>query len=122
MSAFDYSRTVETAERLITRYGQLGFIRRTGEPTGPDYDPTPGVETEYAARFVVTEYDSREIDGSRIRASDKKVLLSVKGLTIDPTTSDLLVEHDGSTLSIVDADPLKPAETIVLWTLQARRG
>ncbi|CAN7169467.1 hypothetical protein LJR202_000282 [Brevundimonas sp. LjRoot202] len=121
MSTFDYSRPLATANRLIEKFGQLGAIRREGAPTGPAYDPTPGAPVDHPARFAVMSYGSNEIDGSRILTTDKKVLLAPGSLAVEPTTSDLLVEADGSTLTIIDVDPLKPAETTLLWTVQARR-
>lgn len=121
MSTFDYARPQAVANRLIAKFGQDGAVRRTGAPTGPEYDPTPGLPVDHPARFVVTGYDNREIDGTRILSKDKKVLMAPGSLKIDPGEGDLLVEADGSTLTIIDADPLKPAETVLLWMIQARR-
>lgn len=121
MSTFDYAKPLATANRLIEKYGQLGAVRRTGSPTGSEYDPTPGADVDHPAFFAVMDYDNSEIDGTRIKAKDKKVLMAPGSLTIEPTDADLLVEADGSTLTIIDADPLKPAETVLLWTVQARK-
>jgi len=59
MSAYDYSRAVATANRLLTRFGQLGAIRRTGAPTGPAYDPTPGAVVDHPARFAMLDYEGK---------------------------------------------------------------
>lgn len=122
MAAFDYSRPLATANRTIERYGQLGAIRRSGAPSGADYDPTPGADVDHPARFVITEFDSDEIDGTRILATDKKALVSPGSLTIDPATTDQLVEADGSVWNIIPpVQTLRPAETTLLYTLQVRR-
>lgn len=122
MSTFDYRRPLATANRLIERFGQIGAIRRTGAPTGPTYDPTPGADVDHPARFVMIEFDAREIDGSRILATDKKALLSPGSLTIVPAITDRLVEANGTVWNIIPpVQPLRPAETTLLYTLQCRR-
>lgn len=121
MTAFDYSRAVASADRQIGRYGQTGAIRRKGPVTGPKHNATAGGSTDHPARFVLLRYQTREIDGGRILASDRKALVSPVGLTIDPTTSDVLVEADGTPWKIVGMDILRPANTTVMVTLQVRR-
>jgi hypothetical protein len=118
---FDYSRMVATSNRLIERFGQLGSIQRPGTPTGPSYNPTPGTPTSHAARFVITAYSSREVDGTRILTSDKKALISPGSLSIDPTMTDLLIEADGASWKIVDVETLRPAGTTLLYTAQVRK-
>lgn len=120
MTAFDYTRTLATANRLIERFGQLGAVRRPGTPTGPSYDPTPGTPTDDPARFVITAYMAREVDGTRVLSSDVKVLMAPGGLLNDPTTNDKVIA--GSTeYMIVDVSTLAPAGVAVLYTLQCRR-
>lgn len=121
MTQFDYSRSLAAANRMIARYGKAGFIRRPGAVTGPAYDPTIGEPTDHPARFVVTDYETGDIDGSRVLATDKNVLLSVGSLTITPTTSDRLVDAGGIVYSIEDADPVEPGDTVLLYWIQARR-
>lgn len=117
MTAFDYTRSRATADRLIARYGQTGQLlvyTKTGT-----YDPTVTYPAT-ACTLVVLEYESREVDGTRVLATDKKVLLKATGLSAAPKTSDRLsiggVEH-----SIVRVEPLSPGGTVVIYTLQVRR-
>ena len=118
--AFDYSRPLATANRLIERYGQLGAVRSTGEPTGPEYDPTPGADIDYPARFVIVAFDAKEIDGTRVLSSDVKVLMAPGDLLNPPTTNDRLIAADGE-YAIVNVTTLAPADIAVLYTLQCRR-
>jgi len=120
MTAFDYARPKATAERLITRFGQPGTLRRPAS-TGPAYNPTAGTPADQAVTFVVTEYSNREVDGTRILATDKKVLLAKGSLTIEPATSDLLLDADAKPYKVIAVMPLKPAQTVVLFELQVRR-
>lgn len=121
MAAFDYARPLVTANRLIDRFGQTGALRRTGAATGPAHNPTKGSPTDHSARFVVTDFSNNEVDGTRVLATDKKVLMSVGSLTIEPATSDLLVEASGAVYKIAAIEPLRPAETTLMYTLQCRR-
>lgn len=120
MTAFDYSRPLATANRLIERFGQAGSVRRPTS-SGTAYNPTAGSPVDHPAKFAVIDFDTDEIDGSRVLATDKKVLMAPGALTITPTTSDLLVEADASVYKIIDVKPTRPAGTTVLYTLQARR-
>jgi hypothetical protein len=122
MTAFDYSRPLATANRLIERYGQLGAVKRPGANTGPVYNPIPGAPTVHPARFVVIAFSDREVDGTRILATDKKVLMAPGSLTIAPASTDTLVEADGTTWNIIPpVQTLRPAETTLLYTLQCRK-
>jgi hypothetical protein len=121
MTTFDYTRAVASADRQIARYGQTGAIRRKGAATGPKHNPTLGASVDHPARLVLLRYQTREIDGGRILASDRKALISPVGLTIAPTTSDVLVEADGTVWKVVDMDILRPADTTVLITLHVRK-
>lgn len=120
--SFNYGRTKLTADRLISKFGADGSIRRVGAPTGPSYDPIPGQPVDHPCRFVVLDYSNDEVDGTRILATDKKVLLAVGDLTITPTTSDLLVDGPSSSYKIIPPlKPLSPAGTVILYEVQARR-
>jgi hypothetical protein len=121
MTAFDYSRPLATANQLIERYGQLGAVETPGERMGPAYDPGEPVPTSTPARFVIVGFEAKEIDGSRVLATDKKALVAPGVLTADPTPADRLVEANGVSWSIVGVDTLRPAETTLLFTLQVRR-
>lgn len=121
MTQFDYSRSLASATRMIARYGKAGFIRRPGAVTGPAYDPTIGEPTDHPARFVVTDYATKDIDGTRVLATDKKVMVSVGSLTIAPTTSDRLVDAGGIVYNIEAVNPVEPGDTVLLYWIQARK-
>lgn len=119
MSAFDYGRSRATADRLITRFGQAGTIRRAGTPTGDPWNPTPGTPVDHACNLVVLDYMAREIDGTLIRSTDRKVYVAAFGLAIEPTEADRVV-IGGAALEIVNVMTLAPAGTAVYFELQAR--
>lgn len=119
MERFDYSRIVDSANRLIDRFGRGLSIRRAGGETGPAYDPVFEPPSDHPCRGVVLSYDSKEIDGTLIRTNDRKVYISVAGLDIVPTASDLL-NSGGEVMSILSVKPLAPGDVTVLYEIQAR--
>lgn len=124
MTVFDYTRSRGTAERLLGKFGAAGAIRRAVFTPNPDtpWDPSSGTTTvtDYPATMVVLSYANSEVDGTLIQQTDKRVLVSTKGLAITPATTDTLVTPDDQALSMVNVSPLKPAATVVLYELQAR--
>lgn len=122
MPKFDYGRPLATVNRLFDRYGQRGAIRRTVPGTGPKYDPGPSTYSADPAAIVVTDFSSREIDGTRILATDKKIMVAPGGLTAPPALSDKVVEADGTVYNIVPPIQTKrPAGTTLVYILQGRR-
>ena len=113
-----YEEMADTASDLIEEFGQAGALRRTVN-SGTAYNPTL-TPTDHACTLVVSEYKNFEIDGSRVLATDKKVLLSTAALAIEPVLSDKLL-IGGVAHSIVRVMPVSPGGTVVLWELQVRR-
>lgn len=121
MTAFDYSRARQTADRLIEKFGKPGNIRRNGTPTGPAHNQTPGAPVDHPVTFVTLKYETKDIDGVRVLKTDTKVLLAVGSLDIEPTTSDLLAGASGAPYKVIAADALEPGPTTLLYWIQARR-
>jgi len=122
MPKFDYGRPLATVNRLFDRYGQRGAIRRTVPGTGPKYDPGPSTYSDDPADMVVTDFSSREIDGTRILATDKKIMVAPGTLTTAPALSDKVVQADGTVYNIVPPIQTKrPAGTTLVYIHQGRR-
>jgi hypothetical protein len=120
MAAFDYARPKATADRLIARYGQSATLRRPTS-SGTAYNPTEGEPDDHPVTVVVTDYSNREIDGTRVLATDKKVLLAVDDLAITPTPADKLLIGGVSHSIVSPVRPLAPGGTVLYYELQVRR-
>lgn len=114
--AYNYASSQATADRLIAHFGQAGVIRRTTS-TGDAWNPTQ-TSTDYDCTLVVLDYSTTEKNGTLIQAKDRKVLIATDGLTIEPTDADKLV-IGSAVYSIVSVKPLSPAETVILYEVQA---
>ena len=120
MSVFDYARSKASADRLLARFGQTGAVRRTPQ-TGTAYNPADGTPVNHTAVFAVIDYSNEDIDGTRVLATDKRVIMGVGTLTITPSTSDLLIEASGGVYKIVRVAPFDPAGTPTHFDIQVRR-
>lgn len=120
MSEFNYARPRATAERLIRRFGQPGTLRRAGAPGGDPWNPTPGADADYPCRLVETDYDARDVDGSLVLMTDKRVLVA-PGLEVEPQNGDRLL-YGGKTMQVVSAKRTRPGETTLMYEIQAREG
>lgn len=122
MSARDAATAIRILERAKQQgRAQTGAIRRPGTATGTSYDPTPGAPVNDPATFAMVGYSTRDIDGTRILAKDKKAIVAHGTLSADPTTANQLVEADGTPWSIIDVDTIRPGVTSVVHILQVRR-
>lgn len=115
---FDYATSKATADRLIERFGQAVTLKRPTN-TGTSYNPTVSWAS-HAGRAVVLNYDNRDVDGTRVLATDKRVMLSKASLSIEPGPQDRLV-IGGVEHGIVSVMPLAPGGTTLLYEIQARR-
>lgn len=80
----------------------------------------------YAAvpvQLVVMDFSKIEVDGTRIRAEDKKILVSPVGLSFEIDTNDRIRDAAGNIYEIVP--PVKPfnpgGSVIVYYEIQGRR-
>jgi hypothetical protein len=119
MTTFNYTRSRATADRLITRFGQAGAIRRNTAGDGDPWEPGAGTDTDHSVQLAVIDYTSRDRDGTLIQQSDRRVLISAQGLAITPTSGDQVV-IGGQAYAIIDVKPLEPGGTVVMYEAQVR--
>jgi len=114
-----YARLQQTANRLITSYGQAG---RVTEITPPD--PVLGgdpVTVEHDAKMFPDKYDAREVDGTVVKTGDVKLYISSVGLSVIPAVGMYAVMADGKSYRIENADPNRyDGVTNVVFVVQAR--
>jgi len=111
---------IETASRIIARFGQSGTFERPGVQSGPPYAPVYGDPTLHPATVAVVTYDQAYRDGTLIQANDLRILVSVEGLDIVPTVSDRLTVGGVQGASI-NLAPLGPDGVARFYDMQVRR-
>jgi hypothetical protein len=108
-----------TALELLTEFGQSVTLSRE---TGGSIDPVTGVATAGTDASVITtglikQYSAKMIDGTRILASDRELVLSNEQV---PLPSDKPV-IGGEEWAIIDIKTVSPAGTDVCYFCQVRR-
>ena len=122
---FDYIESQADADELIEEFGQIGAIPRTLMGPPPN-EWTPGEETTtyHPIKVAVLPINERDVDGTLIKAGDQQALISPKGLTIEPTTTDIVLingafvgaEYQGGEAWIISSlKTLAPAGVTVLY-------
>ena len=113
---------IETASRLIKKHGREIAILRAGTGVSDGAGNTiPGADVSHTALAVSATYaiELQLIAGGLLGAGDQRVLVSVDGLAITPTTDDKAL-IDGVEYRIVRVSPFAPAGAVIFWELQVR--
>lgn len=115
------------AARQIAQYGRSGTYRRT---TGTTYTPgtgtTGGTTSEYAAHGLLQAYRAAMVDGTRVQAQDRRLLIAAKaledaGLTGEPEPGDEWVSGSDVFSVVRVEDATYVGDSPVLFTVQVRR-
>jgi hypothetical protein len=118
---FDYLGSRDDADSLIEDFGAVASLRRV-VASGTPFDPvlTP---TDYATLAVRVEFTWKQLQSDSVLVTDQRWLVAAGPLDALGVSSmlptDLLVVGS-STFTVVKADTLNPAGTIVLFDCQVR--
>lgn len=115
--AINYLRMRATATRLLTENGKVYPLTRGGG-TIRDQFGKEVTTASITARVtgVITEYSSREIDGSLIATGDKKLAATAE----TEVRIDDRIEIDGKKWRVVQPNPVKPAGVLISYNIQLR--
>lgn len=106
----------EAATALSDGGFSLAIIRKAEQPVNP-WDSPAGTPTETQVTGIVSKYSDQVIDGTLIRADDRKVTIAATGIA--PTEADS-IKIDETTYSIVSVMELAPAGVALKYDIQAR--
>ncbi|WP_312817798.1 hypothetical protein [Atlantibacter subterraneus] len=113
----DYRRMRTTATRLLTQNGKTYKLMRGGTTTRDQFGKEVTTPTTIATvTGVITEYSSREIDGSLIATGDKKLAATFE----TEVRIDDRIEIDGKKWRVVEPNPVKPADVLISYNIQLR--
>jgi hypothetical protein len=115
-----YQNLAQTALNQINDKGRNISIRTVSSGGYDEDTDTYSEETtsDETVKAVITGYKAMEVDGDLIQRDDKKILIAASAITSAPTTEKQIV--DGSVYAIVSVKEIKPADTAVLYEIQAR--
>jgi hypothetical protein len=118
MSDAFYNRLAATASKLLTKFGGVVSVSRT---TGGSVDPitgavTPGSTTTLTAKGLITDFDTKLMDGTAIQHGDRL-------LVIDNTFEPLMTDRPvigSQQWNIVSIMAKQPANVAVVYMVQVR--
>lgn len=88
------------------------------------YNPATGaaavVDVDTPCTGATFDFPALLIDGTRVQAGDKKLLLSAEGLAVVPDTADQMI-IGGEVFGIKAVQTIGPDGTVVVYRLQIRR-
>ena len=117
MSAFDYTSTAATSQRLLTRFGADCTVNH---PSGTAYNPATGTMTPTVTSTpsvaAVFAFPQKYIDGTLILQGDQKALCAP---SVAVTQGDTLT-WQGRDYTVVNVKPVSPAGVVVLYEAQIR--
>jgi hypothetical protein len=114
-----YVGLAKVAKDLLTKRGQTITISRT---SGSTYDPVTGVTsagtvTNYLPKGILKQYKSHLIDGTRILATDRELVIDD---TVEPLMTDTITIAGESWTPIMLGET-NPAGTPLVYKVQVRR-
>ena len=126
MSGADITADVQAAyvEAGIAAGDGLGAasvtITRPGQPTGPEWNPTPGapVNHVFVAKPSSKAYTQRT--GLALGAGELVYSLVNHGVTITPSTSDVLT-IDGINWPVQEVIPMDSAGFVISWLVKVAK-
>jgi hypothetical protein len=125
-----YDRAKASASRLLSprSAGGKGLELTLKRITQGEYDPSTGVGTPTVEIFdgsgVRENYKQSDVDGTRIKHGDVKLLISpvlLTGVDMPQPKSLDTIDFDGETYTIQNVDPWKYAGLAVGFSVQARK-
>ena len=95
-------------------------ITRTGQPTGPEWNPTPGAPTvhTFVAKPDGKAYTQRT--GLALGAGELVYSLVNHGVTITPSTSDVL-RISGANWPVQEVIPIDSAGFVISWLVKVAK-
>lgn len=121
-----YTSPIATAQRLLAKWGAAAVLTRTVPGA---YDPATGTTsaatvTTYTGVAFRESYALRDIDGTLVKRGDVRLILAPEctdgTAMVQPATDTDTIAFNGTTYTVVGADPLKPADESVLFYAQCR--
>ncbi|MEC3861192.1 hypothetical protein VK792_07845 [Mesobacterium sp. TK19101] len=105
---------IETAQRLIGRFGQPATLRKPGAKTGPEWNPTTGEPTDHAVVIALTEYSIEERGSAGLAETDLRAFFDA---TIEPNAADTLLVA-GRTFSVKKVGRIYQGADVVCYDVQ----
>ena len=95
-------------------------ISRPGTPTGPEWAPTPGAPVNHTFVAKPSGKTYTQQTGLALGAKERVYSLVNHGVTIAPSTSDVLTV-DGVNWPVQEVIPMDPAGFVISWMVKVAK-
>ena len=92
-------------------------ITRPGTPSGPEWNPTPGAPVVHTFTAKPSSKAYTQLTGIALGAKEQVYSLVNRGVTITPSTSDVLT-IDGINWPVQDVIPMDSAGFVISWLVR----
>lgn len=120
----DFVKARATAKRLIDKNGRLVTFSketRTASDASKPWKKTTGTAASFTMICSFINYESREIDGDKIKVGDQKMLANAID-NGDNNIVDFNTVTDGDeTWRIKKVDSIRPGDIVVMYEVQVRK-
>ncbi|AEP08892.1 hypothetical protein [Micavibrio aeruginosavorus] len=118
-----YENMAKTALKQIADKGREITVRRPGE--GQVYDPsndtfTAATPVDETVKALFTNFSKNDVDGEKIKRTDKRVLIAGASLDMAPDTDHKIIDG-GVTYNVINTDVVQPGDTVLLYMVQVRK-
>ena len=95
-------------------------ITRPGQPTGPEWNPTPGAPVVHTFTAKPSSKAYTQLTGLALGAKEQVYSLVNIGVTIAPSTTDVLT-IDGVEWSVLEVIPMDSAGFVISWLVKVSK-
>jgi len=95
-------------------------ISRPGTPTGPEWNPTPGAPVVHTFTAKPSSKAYTQLTGLALGAKEQVYSLVNRGVTITPSTSDVLT-IDGINWPVQEVIPMDSAGFVISWLVKVSK-
>lgn len=114
-------------EQILEKIGEFGstVTLRTKDRSGATYDPasdtyTGGSSTEYSVSGLAVSFDRRSVDGSLVKATDKRLFIPAQD-TPDLDSAEIVeVDQGGRTWKVMSVKTVMPGDARLVYELHLR--
>lgn len=121
--AFDYSKILAVAERLIADFGRDVTLRRRGTvPIDPENtgEPTEYITPDLTVRAAVVEFSSSLVANGSVERGDKRVLIAGNQTPGERIETDWEMIDGSVNYRVIRSMEVAPGDTRVIYDLQVR--
>lgn len=117
-----YQSFIDLAERLINRNGrEIELVLASKETPNPErpWEIEKGRQESKTIKAVEVALETKFVDGTNIRQTDKQLLVATKNLGTEIQPHHFLIDK-GYTFRILKPMKLQPGDECILYTLIVR--